>query len=76
MSWRNQALEIAKQIRAEDPGMHKLRVATEIANRWRRNQEPCPSTPKLIRALREWEETGKLPSKAPLQHVHFEVTKN
>ncbi len=42
MSWRNQALEIAKQIRAEDPGMHKLLVATEIANRWRRNQEPCP----------------------------------
>jgi hypothetical protein len=46
MPWRNQALEIAKHIRAEDPGMHKLSVASEIANRWNSDQQPCPSTPK------------------------------
>jgi hypothetical protein len=60
MSWRHHALELAKQIRVEDPRMHKLRVATEIANRWKRDPDPCPSTGHLIRALREWEENGKL----------------
>ena len=45
--------ELAKQIRAEDPRMHKLSVATEIANRWKRNTEPWPSTGHLIRALRQ-----------------------
>jgi hypothetical protein len=58
--WRHHALELAKQIRAEDPRMHKLHVVTEIANRWKRDPDPCPSTGHLVRALREWEENGKL----------------
>jgi hypothetical protein len=40
--------------------MHKLHVVTEIANRWKRDPDPCPSTGHLVRALREWEENGKL----------------
>ena len=60
MSWRHHALKLAKQIQAEEPGMPKLRVAAEIANRWKHDPEPCPGTGRLIRALREWEENGKL----------------
>lgn len=60
MSWRHHALELAIQIRAEEPSMPKLRVAPEIANRWKHDQEPCPSTRNLVRAIREWEENDKL----------------
>ena len=62
MPWRKHALELAKQIRAEDPGKHILNVAAEISSQWQRDSERCPGTGKLIRAIREWEEQGKLAS--------------
>jgi hypothetical protein len=60
MPWRKHALELAKQIRAEDPSKHILNVVSEIASRWQYYSERCPSAVKLIRAIREWEEQGKL----------------
>jgi hypothetical protein len=41
--------------------MSKLNVVTEIASRWKRDLERCPGTGRLVRAIREWEEDGKLP---------------
>ena len=61
VSWRHHALELARQIRAEHPAMSKLNVVTEIASRWKRDLERCPGTGRLVRAIREWEEDGKLP---------------
>jgi hypothetical protein len=60
VSWRHHALELARQIRAEHPTMSKLNVVTEIATRWKRDLERCPGTGRLVRAIREWEEDGKL----------------
>jgi hypothetical protein len=53
MPWRKHALELAKQIRAEDPGKHILNVAAEISSQWQRDSVRCPGTGKLIRAIRE-----------------------
>ena len=60
MSWRAYALELARQIRAEHPTISKLNVAAEISQRWKLDLECCPGTGHLIRAIREWEEDGKL----------------
>jgi hypothetical protein len=66
MPWRKHALELAAQIRAEDPSVHSLNVSAEIVSRWRHDPERCPGTGKLRRAIREWEEKGKLaPANAP-----------
>jgi len=60
VSWRHHALELARQIRAEYPAMSKLNVAAVIAGRWKWDLERCPGTGHLVRAIREWEENGKL----------------
>jgi hypothetical protein len=60
VSWRHYGLELARQIRAENPTMSKLNVAAEIAGRWQCDLEHCPGTGRLVRAIREWEESGKL----------------
>ena len=60
MSWRHHALELARQIRAEHPAASKLNVAAEISMRWKSDLEHCPGTGHLVRAIREWEEDGKL----------------
>jgi len=60
MPWRKHALELAEQIRSEDPSKHRLTVAAEISSRWQHDSERCPGTGKLMRAIREWEEKGKL----------------
>src|SRR5262245_50734703 len=68
MPWRKHALVLAKQIRAEDPSKHILNVASEISSRWQHDTERCPGTGKLIRAIRECQEQGKLarpPKKGP-----------
>jgi hypothetical protein len=61
MPWRKHALELAAQIRAEDLSVHSLNVSAEIASRWQHDIERCPGSGKLLRAIREWEEKGKLP---------------
>jgi hypothetical protein len=72
MPWRKHALELAKQIRAEEPSRHILLVAAEISSRWQHGSEHCPGTGKLIRAIRKWEEKGKLASPlfSPAQQSH------
>lgn len=60
MPWRPHALELARQLRAEQPDISELLAVAEIARRWEQDRKACPGTGRLLRALREWEADGKL----------------
>jgi hypothetical protein len=60
-TWRPHALELARQIRKENPSLSQKNLAAEIAKGWRL-QIDCPKT-QLILSTREWERSGELPKR-------------
>ena len=57
--YRNDALDLAKQIRAEKPRLSQADLAMEIVFRWK-SEKPCRDS-MLVPLISEWERDGKLP---------------
>jgi hypothetical protein len=63
--YRNDALDLAKQIRTEKPHLSQKAVATEIGCRWK-SERPCRDS-MLVPLVSEWEREGKLPRRQAKQ---------
>jgi hypothetical protein len=61
--WRPHALELAKEIQAENQGLSQFDLARAIEDRWRLKIH-CPKS-QLAPAIRAWQKQGKLAKRKP-----------
>jgi hypothetical protein len=61
-TWRPHALELAKEVRKNQPAITQGDLACEIKQRWKLKGIRCPET-QLVPAIRQWERSGELPKR-------------